>query len=172
MSNFFEELERKPIKLNLGCGDEYILDGYENIDIREIDNERVIKMDVRNLPYEPNTIDEILAIDVYEHISHRESKDLLKYWVSLLKPGGMIYIQAPCLPFIIRHLLANPQLPVNTQTWELVINLIFGAQDYPENFHHTIVEPQLLHDYLREAGITGDIEMQERGANVCMRGVK
>lgn len=172
--NFFDELERqeKNIKLNLGCGLDYILDGYINIDIRDIPDERVIKMDVRCLPYESESIDEILAIDVYEHVSHRESKTLLKHWVDLLKPGGTIYIQAPCLSFIVQRILMQQNMPPNIQTWEFVINLIFGAQDYPENYHHTIVEPQLLHDYLRNVGITGNIEMQERGSNICIRGIK
>lgn len=166
--NFFDNLEN-PTKLNLGCGTDGIQDGYINIDIRDIDDPRVLKQDVRNLQFEPESVDEINAIDVYEHISHREAKQVLKHWVSLLKPGGIIYIQAPCLTLIAKNVLSQQN---NVQYLEMAIALTYGAQDYEENFHKNAIEPLLIASYLKEVGINGDIMFQERGVNLMIKAIK
>ena len=55
---------------------------------------------------------------------------------------------------------------------ETIIALIFGGQDYKENTHLTICETNLMVNYLKEAGITGNIEYQNAGANVIIRAFK
>jgi len=90
------------LKLNIGARD-HILKSYHNIDIRYLSGLTIIA-DVESLPYASDTVDEILALDVYEHISYHKSKKLLKHWVSLLKPGGLLRIQAPCLDNVISYI--------------------------------------------------------------------
>lgn len=131
------------LKLNLGCGED-IREGYENIDIRDIPG--CIKADVRNLPY--NNVDEILASDIYEHISHRESLDLLKHWYDILKPGGFLVLRAPCLDTIVEYLLNTEDI----LQIEEGIRMIFGGQEYKENSHFTICQSALMLDYLKRVG--------------------
>jgi len=81
------------MKLNLGCGEDK-REGYINIDIREsVDPD--IAADVRNLPYDEKSVDEILAYDVLEHIHYTEVEDTLDHWASLLVRGGHIIIRVP-----------------------------------------------------------------------------
>lgn len=147
------------LRLNLGAGD-HILKDYHNIDIRPL-TELTLKADVKKLPYALGTVDEILALDVYEHISYHDSKSLLKHWVSLLKPKGKLTLQAPCLDNIISYF-------INTKTMhdiEIGIVVIFGGQDYKENTYLAIAQSKLMENYLRMAGITGNIHTVDNGTN-------
>jgi SAM-dependent methyltransferase len=149
------------ILLNLGCGND-IQQGYDNIDIRDLSN--TIKADIRDLPYEPNSVDEIRAIDIYEHISFRESQALLNHWVSLLKPGGLLTIRSPSIEVLARRILTS----VNIKDIEDSIAYIFGNQDYKENTHFTACHPELMIYYLRNAGITGEIDYYTEDTNLII----
>ena len=160
------------MKLNLGCGSKSE-EGYVNIDVRALPGVDVIA-DVRHLPFKKNTIDEILSLDVYEHVSHRESQRLLVHWVSLLKDGCLLYIRAPSINRMIQYFLAEC-LDNNNNDMERIESLIdniFGGQEYEENLHRTIVQPELMYHYLRQAGIKGGIERQFSGQNIKIRAYK
>lgn len=144
-------------KLNLGCGDD-IKAGYINLDARKT-HPSVIIGDVTNISqFEDGYFDEILAKDIYEHVTFRKSKSLLKHWVSKLKPGGKLIIITPCIRDIIKGFLEYDN---NPEMIEHYINKLFGGQGYPENFHFTTGHPLLLEKYLREAGINGEITTLE-----------
>lgn len=151
--------------LNLGCGTD-ILQGYDNIDIRDLPG--VIQADIKDLPYEPNSVDEIRAIDVYEHVSFTESRALLNHWVSLLKPGGRLIIQGPSIEVLARRILTS----VNIKDIEDSIAFIFGNQDYKENTHFTTCHPELIEHYLRKAGITGEITCKTEATNLVINARK
>ena len=151
--------------LNLGCGDD-IRQGYDNIDIRDLPG--VIQADVRNLPYKPESIDEIRAADIYEHIPFAESQQLLNHWVSLLKPKGKLIIQGPSIENLARRILISTDI----RDVEQAIELMFGTQDYKENHHYTAIHPELITHYLRKAGITGEINVETKGMNLIIKAWK
>jgi predicted SAM-dependent methyltransferase len=153
------------ILLNLGCGTD-LQQGYDNIDIRDLPH--TIKADVRNLPYEPDSVDEIRAIDIYEHISFRESQELLNHWVSLLKPGGRLIIRGPSIEVLARNILISTSI----EDIERSIAFIFGDQDYKENTHFTSCHPELIGHYLRNAGITGEIKWHTEFTNLVIEAIK
>jgi hypothetical protein len=147
--------------LNLGCGSD-IQQGYDNIDIRDLPD--TIQADVAKLPYAKGSVDEIRAIDVYEHISFTKSQRLLNHWVSLLKPNGKLIIQGPSVEDLARRILISTDI----RDIEQAIELIFGNQDYNENSHYTAIHPELMEYYLREAGVTGEITHTNRGMNIII----
>ena len=155
----------KATKLNLGCGED-ILQGYDNIDIREMPG--AIKADVRDLPYEKESIEEIRAIDVYEHIPHGESEILLGHWVSLLRSGGKLIIQTPDLDVIINWIKEAK----NAREIAVRIKFLYGAQDYLENYHYTVGQKDLLDFYLRRSGIEGEINIETRDTNLYVEAIK
>ena len=71
------------MKLNLGCND-FKLKGFINIDIDPRVNPDVVA-DVCKLPYEDNSVEEIYAGHVLEHIPMYI--DALKEWHRVLQPG-------------------------------------------------------------------------------------
>ena len=151
--------------LNLGCETD-IQQGYDNIDIRDLPD--VICADIRKLPYELGTVDEIRAIDVYEHVSFTESQVLLNHWVSLLKSGGLLIIQGPSIEVLARRILTSTSI----KDIEDSIKYIFGNQDYEENTHYTACHPELMEYYLRNAGITGEITCYTEGTNLIFKARK
>lgn len=90
------EFNPQASKLNIGCGPD-IREGFENIDRWEFDP-RVVAIDLEkaNLPYGDNTIDEIRATHVLEHIWNYI--ELLNECHRVLKKGCEMYIEVPYFP--------------------------------------------------------------------------
>lgn len=142
------------VKLNLGCGDD-IKKGYINIDLRATDPSVQIA-DIQNLPYKDNSVDEIYACDVLEHVIHTETKNILKHWYNILKPAGKLYIQAPCLPLLcVRALKAK-----TVGEKENALARIFAGTNYKENTHRTAIDPALIRIYLKRAGFEKEPDIQ------------
>jgi len=143
------------------------MDGYLNVDIRESCNPDIV-CDVERLPFKEGSVDEIQAIDVFEHISFRKSKEVLKHWIGLLKSDGVIYIQSPSITRIMEYLIQAKSL----FELETVISLLYGNQDYEQNYHKTVCDPHLLAHYLREIGVTGEISYSMVNTNMILKAYK
>jgi len=76
------------IRLNLGCGYSHI-EGYINIDNREVVNPDILCDILSGLPYESNSIDEIRAFDFLEHIPIGKTIDVITEIWRVLKPNGI-----------------------------------------------------------------------------------
>lgn len=152
-------------KLNLGCGND-IRDGYINIDkYSNIDSDDVLKADVENLPFEKESVDEILALDIYEHISHIKSLSLLQHWSSILKSGGKLTIQSPAINVIFDKYYRNAK---TTAQLKRLIEIIFGGQDYEGNCHFTVCHPDIMKEYLEECGFV-EIDITYTNQNILIR---
>ena len=131
-------------KLHLGCGTKHLL-GYTNIDIRylpgvdEVNNIRFL----RN--YERDSIDEIYACHVLEHFGRWEYKEVLKRWFEILKPGGQLRLAVPNFESICEYYK-------NTSDLKSLIGLLYGGQDYDENYHYITFDYWTLHDDLKHIG--------------------
>lgn len=93
-------LMSKPIKINLGCGQD-INPEWFNVDMVDIDGVDVVH-NLMNFPYpfEDNEAIEIKAVDVLEHLPPYigEEHGVIKFINEchrILKPGGTLYIQTP-----------------------------------------------------------------------------
>jgi len=92
------------IKLNLGCGGD-IIEGYINCDINNPLAD--IKCDVRDLPFESESVDEIFASHIIEHFDYKEGGDVLHEWNRVLKKGGKLTIECPDLDKIVNSYITN-----------------------------------------------------------------
>ena len=93
----------KPVKLNIGCGDKH-WPGFVNVDAH---GEPDVLTDCRRLPFDPDYADEIHAIHFVEHIPRIEVENMLMDWHRVLKPGGRIAIEVPCLDKIAANIVAG-----------------------------------------------------------------
>ena len=91
------------LRLNLGCGD-YPIKGWTNIDLVQLPGVDVVA-DVCKLPYDDNSVDEIYAGHILEHISIRETNSTLKEWHRVLKPQGRITVTCPDFAWVCRSYL-------------------------------------------------------------------
>lgn len=100
------------MKLNLGCGRK-ILPGYTNVDVnpdilQELEPEQVAKVvisDILKLPFDDDSVDEILAVHVFEHLWLVDVPVALKEWRRVLRVGALLVLEMPCLDKIVRNLM-------------------------------------------------------------------
>ena len=153
------------LKLNLGCGED-TREEYYNIDIRDLPNVDII-CDVKQLPFKSGIVDEIIASDIYEHVSHRDSLNLLKHWRDLLREDGVLIIRSPCLDVIIQYLLNASSL----EQIQIGIESLYGGQEYDENTHRTICQTKLTASQLELVGMK-NVQFKIEGLNIIFKAVK
>lgn len=127
------------MKLNLGCWKFKIKD-WINIDIDHSVNPDVI-MDATKLEYPDNSIEEIYAGHLLEHLTMREGGDALNEWKRVLIPGGLCTITVPD----VEKLLCKYS---RKETDISFVNLnVFGAQDREQQNHHMVFTEGILKEY-------------------------
>ena len=127
----------EPVRLNIGCGPDQP-EGWVNLDSNP-DEEPDIVADVRHLPFDDDSVDEIYASHILEHIDCREP--VLEEWCRVLRPGGLITIAVPDIIatfFAVRRGgyyagMPSEQVPCDT-TW-LNATVFGGFLVYPQ-FNH------------------------------------
>lgn len=81
------------LKLNLGCGNNYLED-YVNIDLNnEVRCDKVVDFEKEDLPFEDDSVDEIVAEMIVEHIWNIDHF-FNECW-RVLKPGCKMLITTP-----------------------------------------------------------------------------
>ena len=98
------------MKLNLGSGPKRVK-GYLNVDALEWDGLVDIVWDLTEIPYSfvKEPIEEIVAVEVLEHISFRDMFNVLKEWHRILEKGGKLHIQVPDIGKMCKY-YANDQI--------------------------------------------------------------
>ncbi len=140
-----EKLTASPLRLNLGCG-HMMLDGFVNIDARELPGVDVVA-DLRSLPFDPGTVDEIYAAHVIEHFSDEElHRSVLPHWRSLLAPGGVLRIVVPDAEAMMKR---HAEAEMSFDELRLVT---FGDQEYSLDYHFTMFSPASLVAVLKQHG--------------------
>lgn len=143
-------------KLNLGCGSQKI-DGFIGVDLCP---EAELHHDLRNpLPFEDNSIEEILAIHLIESFYQWEFPAVLKDWYRVLQQGGKITIEFTSLTDTIKMYLGDDKQHGH---WGL-----YGRQDVPIDpivLHHYVYEKDELKELAEKTGFC-DIEFSSKDMN-------
>jgi len=134
---------RRPFKLNLGCGDR-VFDDYINIDWNS--EKALFRMDMRNLDFLDESVDEILALHSFEHISPYEISQMLHNWFSKLKPGGKLIMELPNIEKICEQFKDS-----NKEKRYELLNCIYGTTQI-EHPHLFGWYDEILKDHLEWAG--------------------
>lgn len=59
--------------------------------------------DIRELQFPSDHADAIAAIHVVEHVYRWECEPMLAEWLRVLKPGGHVIIEVPCMDKVLRY---------------------------------------------------------------------
>lgn len=135
------------IRLNLGCG-HVPLDGYLNVDRRALPRVDIVA-EVDQLPFGPGEVAEICSAHLLEHFPQEQlRRELLPYWISLLRNDGVLRAIVPDGASMARAFTSQEY------EFESLRQVTFGGQDYDGDFHYNMFSPDSLSEILREAGFT------------------
>ena len=145
-----EKLEKARITrlcLNVGCG-HLPIQGYLNVDRRVLPGVDIVA-EADDLPFEPDTIDEIFSAHFLEHFPQEQlRRQLLPNFFILLKKGGLFRAVVPDAQAMIRQ-YAN-----GVYEYDDMREVMYGAQDYDGDFHYNMFTPESLTQILSESGFT------------------
>ena len=137
-------------KLNVGCGSNKIK-GYINIDGEaSCKPDLILDITRKKLPYEDNSINEIVMFHCLEHISKRFHSKVLLEFARVLKQGGSLIVSYPNFWECAQRWYANTY--GERTFWEATI---YGRQLYPGDSHVCIVDPDELTELLCSCGFDG-----------------
>jgi len=134
------------MKIDIGSGDKRY-EGYTPWDWS-------LEGDARVLPYEDNSLEEIKASHVLEHIPRHQVNETLRHWVSKLKPGGILRIAVPDFDEIMRMAIDdrdNPKPDSKPFPWELYV---MGGGVDQQDIHYTLWNHPKLEAHLTQAGLS------------------
>jgi len=135
------------MKLHLACGKKR-LPGFTHVDIRP-EVEPDVVADISDMPmFKDNTADVIYLCHGLEHFTPKEVPKVLREWHRILRPGGWLYLAVPDFGAIASEYVFG-MIPLK-KLWAALM----GAQDYPENTHHSVWDQTSLYEALYEAGFT------------------
>ena len=173
------------LKLNIGCGGD-LREGYVNIDMHTKDdivkrygaelNEslKIHAYDIFNLPYEDNTVDEILCLGMMEHLSFVDEGLLFKEIKRILKSGGTYFFTVPNFEVACKQFLEAKddfkdfyrigtdehwfgQGNRNTKNrWGYLTCVFFGNQDGDGQFHRNAYTTEKIRSILKMLDFTED----------------
>lgn len=152
----------KAIKLNLGAGGiEY--PGYLSVDM--YDSRAHVSMDITKLDFDDNSVTEILASHVFEHLNPYKSIEILSDWLRVLKPGGKLIMEMPNIEALCARF-------ANASTGERygILNAIYGSVNTTDSGvpgditspHLFGWWPQSMYDHLVNSGYTNIVFMDEK----------
>lgn len=125
---------------------------------------------VDKVPYPDNYFDKARAADVLEHFSYRDTVRVLKEWYRILKPGGVIYIQCPDAKLLATRWLAGEFSDMDASYWICGGHNdgVFAKNDetWRYNAHYTLLSPQSLEKYIKEAGFSSCTIQSDGGSNM------
>ena len=92
------------LRLHVGSGSKYF-PGFVNIDRYAARAD--VHCDCLKLSYEDHQVDELYAIHLLEHFHRLNAEIALTEWLRVLKHGGKLVLELPCLDKIVTHLAAK-----------------------------------------------------------------
>lgn len=106
------------MKLNIGCGT-HKREGYCNIDVNG-EHKPDVCVKIESLDYPENSIDEVYASHVIEHLKIWDAKTFIAKTYKWLKPGGKLLLAIPNMKVLGEQL-------VKGEDEHIIFNWIYGG---------------------------------------------
>lgn len=146
------------LKLNLGAGHpDTWLDGYDNLDGQRGDSIYPLTR------YADNSAEVIRCSHTLEHFSLAEIPAILKEWVRVLKPGGILKLAVPNFRWICEAYLGQRECPPNAP----IASFLMGGQQHASDYHKSIFDEYNLRLLMSDAGLIEIEPWQSELKNDC-----
>lgn len=99
--------------------------------------------------FENNSIEEIYASHVLEHVVQKKVESTLKGIHRVLKTGGKFYVSVPDMDLLCK-IFIEPKAPPSVK-WS-TMRMMFGGQDDKYDFHYFGWNFKFLNDFLLKVG--------------------
>lgn len=156
------------IRWHLGAGDKR-WPGWVNQDVNDDPflGAPDVKCDVMKLPAETETVDEIQAIHLFEHLHRMDAPDALKEWHRVLRQDGRLVLEMPCLEKIAAFIVAGEK------NMRLTVLGLYGdpRDKRPDMLHKWGYSQAELQQCLEDAGFR-QIEFKEPKFHVAKRDMR
>ena len=124
-------------------------EGWKILNIQKRDNVDFVG-DISDLSqFKDNSISEVYASHVFEHVKYIDVKKTLSGIYRILTSGGKFYISVPNMNVLFRQFLEKKN---QTKTKIKIMRMIFGGQIDAYDFHYFGWDFELLSGLLRNVG--------------------
>lgn len=135
--------------MKLHIGGEQIKEGWKILNAQRKPGVDFIG-DISNLSqFGADSIEEVYASHVLEHISQEKALPTIQGIQRILKPGGVLYVSVPDMD-ILAHTFINPI--VSSDLKFHVMRMMFGGQIDEFDYHYFGWNESFLTHYLNQAG--------------------
>jgi predicted SAM-dependent methyltransferase len=133
-------------RLNIGGGPEPI-PGY-------LTHDAIFGDEALLLPYADESMEEVYACHVFEHLDWKSYPLALTEWVRVLKPGGRLRISVPDFVRVFRHYQSGPvQEAVAAGRFPPLGAVIMGGQTDANDYHKSLWETHDLKMLFKQFGL-------------------
>ena len=133
-------------------------EGWKILNIQKRDNVDFVG-DISDLSqFKDNSISEVYASHVFEHVKYIDVKKTLSGIYRILASGGKFYISVPNMNVLFRQFLEKKN---QTKTKIKIMRMIFGGQIDEYDFHYFGWDFELLSGLLKNVGFD-EIEKVEK----------
>jgi ubiquinone/menaquinone biosynthesis C-methylase UbiE len=160
------------MKLNVGCG-KRILSGYCNIDIFDrptfSQDNQYLQGDIRDLPFLDDSIDEIIADNVLEHLFFEAAYEALWELHRILKENHFIHIAVPDFEHWCVHFneVKKDMLAVTDMTYSILCPVRVGSM----SSHRSLWWRDLLEEAMKRIGF-GQFKTTNKDGQLSCQAVK
>lgn len=130
------------------------------VDIRE-EAKPDFRCDIRKTPFANGEFDVVFSSHTLEHFSRSEAIDVIEEMIRIMKPGGELRLNLPNIEWAAQHIL-NGEVDGN------VMNVLYGSQQYAEDFHKNGFTPTMLEQLLKLKGFKKFV-WDKNGFNMMVR---
>ena len=137
--------------MKLHIGGEEKKDGWKILNIQNKENVDFVGNITDLSQFENDSIDEIYASHVVEHIPLKDVKKTFDGIFRVLKNDGKFYVSVPDLD-VLCQIFMDPSAPNKVKIH--IMRIMFGGQVDDYDFHYTGWNLRFMYDYLKDAGFT------------------
>ena len=135
--------------MKLHIGGEQVKEGWKILNIQKNDGVDYVG-DISDLSqFEDNSIEEIYASHVFEHVKMKKIKNTLIGIHRVIRENGKFYVSVPDLKLLCK-IFIDPKAPTKVKVHAL--QMMYGGQVDDYDFHYFGWDFELLQDYLLASG--------------------